>query len=161
MSCPDVPARRIADVVGRRIGLDDGDVVDAAAHARRPDRPEAERAQHRIVREVDGRRRRRHGLRCAFGLSKREVSVLLRLLESGGWLTVSGISARSGRDRSVVQRAILSLMRKGIVERDHHNRAGGGYEYVYRAADKKRIKKSILEKRRAFSTMVDESLRRW
>lgn len=100
-------------------------------------------------------------LRCAFGLSKREVSVLLKLLESGQWLTVSSVSARSGRDRSVVQRAILSLMRKGIVERDHRNRPGGGYEYVYRASDKRRIKRAILEKRRAFSMMVDESLRRW
>ncbi len=100
-------------------------------------------------------------LRCAFGLSKREVSVLLRLLDSRRWLTVSRVSALSGRDRSVVQRAILSLMRKGLIERDHHNRPGGGYEFVYRASGKERIKRSILEKRRAFYNMVDESLRRW
>ncbi len=100
-------------------------------------------------------------LACSLGLSKREVAVLLRLLESRGWLTISEIASRSRRDRSVVQRALASLSAKGVVERDQRNRPGGGYEYLYRAKGKKEIKRSISGKSRAFCAMVDERLRRW
>lgn len=100
-------------------------------------------------------------LRCSLGLSAREVAVLLSLLRSGGWLKVAKISALSRRDRSVVQRALLSLMRKGIIERDQHNLDGGGYEFLYRARDKKMIKRLIIGKSRAFSAMVEASVRGW
>jgi predicted transcriptional regulator len=100
-------------------------------------------------------------LRCSFGLSEREVAVLLRLLEGGGWLPISRISSLSRRDRSVVQRALASLMAKGIVERDQHNLAGGGYEFLYRARDKPMIKRLIIGKSRAFSAMVRESVEGW
>ncbi len=43
--------------------LHDGDVVDAAAHAGRPNRAEAERLEQRVVGEVDGGGQRRGGLR--------------------------------------------------------------------------------------------------
>ncbi len=100
-------------------------------------------------------------LACALGLSKREVAVLLGLLEDGGWLAISDLSASSRRDRSVVQRALLSMIRKGIVERDQHNLDRGGYEFLYRARDKRMIKRLILGKSRAFSEMVRDRLRRW
>lgn len=100
-------------------------------------------------------------LGCAFGLSKREVSVLLRLLASGNWVPVAALASRAGRDRSVVQRALASLASKGLVERDHRNRERGGYEYVYRARDKQMIKREILGKSRAFAAMVAAEVERW
>jgi len=100
-------------------------------------------------------------LRCSFGLSKREVAVLVRMLETGSWMPVSGIAAQSRRDRSVVQRALFSLIRKGIVERSQRNRAGGGYEYLYRAHDKRALKRAILEKSRVFCQMVAGQVRQW
>ncbi len=100
-------------------------------------------------------------LACSLGLSRREVAVLMRLLESRGWLTISEISSLSRRDRSVVQRALASLSAKGVVERDQRNRAGGGYEFLYRAKGKKEIKRSILAKSRSFCSMVEGKLRRW
>lgn len=100
-------------------------------------------------------------LGCSFGLSKREVAVLLRMLEGGGWMPVWKIAAESRRDRSVVQRALFSLIKRGIVERSQHNRDGGGYEYLYRARDKSALKRAILEKSRLFCRMVAGQVRQW
>jgi predicted transcriptional regulator len=100
-------------------------------------------------------------LRCSFGLSKREAAVLMRMLESGGWMPVSRIAALSRRDRSVVQRALLSLARKGAVEREQHNKEGGGYEYLYRAKGKRAVKRAIREKSRNFCMMVDAAVASW
>jgi len=100
-------------------------------------------------------------LRCSYGLSRREVSVLLCMLGAGGWMPVSAIARLSRRDRSVVQRSLASLLSRGIAERDHHNRDGGGYEYVYRAKGKRAIKRDILEKSRLFCTMVAAQVRGW
>ncbi len=100
-------------------------------------------------------------LRCSFGLSGREVAVLLTMLDDGGWMTVSAIAGRSRRDRSVAQRALASLLSKGVAERDQRNRAGGGYEYVYRARGRRAIRRAILMKSRAFCAMVAERVREW
>lgn len=100
-------------------------------------------------------------IRCSFGLSKREVVVLLRMLEAGDWMPISSIAALSRRDRSVVQRALSALCRKGIAERDQRNRETGGYEYLYRAKDKRAIKRAIAEKSGAFMAMVQKQVRQW
>jgi predicted transcriptional regulator len=100
-------------------------------------------------------------LKCSYGLSKREAAVLLRLLGAGAWAPISRIAAQSGRDRSVLQRALFSLVKKGVVEREQRNRAGGGYEYLYRAKDKAAVKRAIREKSRHFCRMVDEAMGAW
>lgn len=100
-------------------------------------------------------------LGCSFGLSKREVAILLRMLEAGGWMPVSRIAAQTRRDRSVVQRALAALAQKGIVERSQRNRAGGGYEYLYRAKGKKALKRTILGKSRTFCRMLAGQVRQW
>jgi predicted transcriptional regulator len=100
-------------------------------------------------------------LECSFGLSRREVAILLRLLDTGDWLPVSAIAARSRRDRSVVQRGLSSLITRGLIMRDQRNRARGGYEFIYRAADKGRMKKAVLEKSVRFSAMVRRRVRDW
>ncbi|MCI0503906.1 helix-turn-helix domain-containing protein [Candidatus Micrarchaeota archaeon] len=100
-------------------------------------------------------------LGCSFGLTKREVAVLLCMLQGGGWMPVSKIARISQRDRSVVQRAILTLVNTGIVERSQRNREGGGYEYLYRASGKAALKRSILDKSRAFCARVAAQVRQW
>ena len=65
-------ARRVPHVVGRRVRRDDGEVIDAAAHVRRPDRP----PQKRLERGVGGRvnrGRRRRGLRLRSRLRSRRL----------------------------------------------------------------------------------------
>ncbi|MFN7991732.1 MAG: helix-turn-helix domain-containing protein [Candidatus Micrarchaeia archaeon] len=100
-------------------------------------------------------------LRCSFGLSKREASVLMTLLESGDPLPVSGISSLTGRDRSVVQRALLRLVEKSLADRSQRNREGGGYEYLYQARGKEKVKRAILGKSRSFLSRIQLSLRGW
>jgi len=100
-------------------------------------------------------------LRCSFGLSKLEVRVLTRLLRSPDWMAVAPLSKAMRKDRSVIQRGLSSLMAKGLIERDHHNKGSGGYEFLYRAKDKRMMKESILEKSRAFSIMVRETVKDW
>ncbi len=100
-------------------------------------------------------------LSCSFGLSRREVAVLLRILHAGDWVPVSDIAAKTRRDRSVVQRTLQKLVGKGIAERSQRNRAGGGYEYLYMARDKKALKRAILEKSRMFCLKVAAQVREW
>lgn len=100
-------------------------------------------------------------LSCSFGLSRREVAILLAMLEAGGWVPVAAIASRAGRDRSVVQRSMQKLIRKGIAERSQHNREAGGYEYLYRAKDKGAIKRAILEKSRSFCQVVQARVGEW
>lgn len=100
-------------------------------------------------------------LGCSFGLSAREVAVLMRLLGAGGWVPVSRIAAVSGRDRSVIQRTLQAMAGKGVVERSQRNRARGGYEYLYRARGKDELKKAVLEKSRSFCARVALQVRHW
>jgi len=100
-------------------------------------------------------------LRCSFGLSKGEVLVLQALLEEDGWVPTSRISSIVGRDRSVVQRGLSSLLEKGLIRREHHNKAGGGFEFLYMATDKRMIKRSILGKAKAFSDIVKRTVSSW
>jgi predicted transcriptional regulator len=100
-------------------------------------------------------------LRCSYGLSKREAAVLLRMLEGGGWMSVSRIAMLSRRDRSVVQRALARLESRGAVEREQHNRDRGGYEYLYRARGKAAMKRTIREKSRNFCRMVEGVVASW
>lgn len=100
-------------------------------------------------------------LQCSFGLSKLELSVLLALLRKDGWSSTSSLAGAIRKDRSVVQRGISSLMRKGLAEREQSNKERGGYEFLYRAKDKSAIKGLILANARAFCMMVRETVKSW
>ena len=63
---------------------------------------------------------------CSFGLSKAEVGISWVSLKAKRWASVADIAASMKRDRSVVQRGLASLLRKGVVERDQANKEGGG-----------------------------------
>ena len=100
-------------------------------------------------------------LRCSFGLSKLEVRVLMRLMDAPSWSAIPPIARSMGRDRSLIQKGLSSLLSKGIIEREQRNKPSGGYEYLYRAKDKRMIRRAILDRGRAFSLMVQEKVRRW
>jgi predicted transcriptional regulator len=100
-------------------------------------------------------------LQCSFGLSRLELSVLLALLGKKTWASTSALALELGKDRSVVQRGISSLMGKGLAEREQSNKERGGYEYVYRAKGKDEIKGQILANSRAFCAMVRETVQGW
>ncbi len=98
---------------------------------------------------------------CSFGLSKGEVSALVVLLETEKWVRVGQLAKHLGKDRSVIQRELASLLEKGLLVRDQCNKEGGGYEYLYRARNKLMIKNTILRNSRKFCVMVKTSLERW
>ncbi len=100
-------------------------------------------------------------LRCSFGLSKLEVTVFLKLLNAKDYVPVSNLSASLRRERSVVQRGLAGLMKKGLVQRDQSNKERGGYEFLYKARDKDAIKMSIVEKSRSFCTIVQKTVDDW
>jgi predicted transcriptional regulator len=100
-------------------------------------------------------------LQCSFGLSKLELSVFLALLKNKEWTSTSSLATRIRKDRSVVQRGIASLLKKGLAEREQSNKERGGYEYVYHAKNKQEIKKLILGNAQAFCAMVKETVRSW
>jgi predicted transcriptional regulator len=100
-------------------------------------------------------------LKCSFGLTSAEVRILLRMLKKPGWTTVSDIARAAGKDRSVVQRSLSSMVKKQMVERDQKNKEHGGFEFLYRPKDKKAIKKAILENSRTFYNMVQGTVKSW
>jgi predicted transcriptional regulator len=100
-------------------------------------------------------------LRCSFGLSRLEVTVFMKLLKSKEYVSVSYLSASLGRERSVVQRGLAGLMKKGLTQRDQSNKDRGGYEFLYKAKNKNAIKASIVEKSRCFCKLVQKTTSHW
>ena len=100
-------------------------------------------------------------LQCAFNLSKTEVAVLILLLKSSTWASVGDISAGVGRDRSMVQRSLSVLMGRGVVIREQNNLVNGGFQYVYMAANKQKIKLMLFDKSRQFASMVKTTVEKW
>ncbi len=73
-------------------------------------------------------------LKCAFGISCLEMEVYFTLLKNPG-LDVSMIAEKLGKDNSSVYKALKNLMDRGLVKREYRILRGGGYKYVYKAAD--------------------------
>ena len=72
-------AGRIAYIKHIRIALDDGEVVNASAHAGRPNRTKPKAAQQRIIRQIDRRRRRSRRRYIWHGWRRSLSASLLRL----------------------------------------------------------------------------------
>lgn len=80
---------------------------------------------------------------CAFGLKNSEIDTYFSLLS--GPKTVEEIRSIVGCDRSTVQRALMKLRNKGLVERETRHIKRGGYYYVYRALSANEVRRMILE----------------
>ena len=100
-------------------------------------------------------------LGCSLGISKAKAVLLSAMMEEKDWTTVASVASRLKKDRSVVQRELSSLHKKGLVSREQRNKSSGGYEYVYRAEDRKALKSAISEKSRAFVAMVNKKISNW
>jgi predicted transcriptional regulator len=85
---------------------------------------------------------------CAFGLRDTESRTYFELLFSGS-MTVEQVAAAIGRERSVVQRALKRLHKKGLAKRAkaqaQHHLEQGGYLYEYSAVSDEVVKEKILE----------------
>jgi len=84
-------------------------------------------------------------IRCAFSLNKTEYNLLIFLLKRNKRYTATQISESMNLDRTTIQKAITSLVNKGVVKRRQKNISGGGYTFLYLIEDKKGIKNKIKE----------------
>jgi predicted transcriptional regulator len=83
-------------------------------------------------------------LRCSFGLTKGEYSLLMALLKASRQLSVQEVSGLAGVDRSTAQKALSRLLEKGLVLRRQLNQSPGGYVYLYWPQKKPQIKRRVL-----------------
>lgn len=85
---------------------------------------------------------------CAFGLRNTESRLYFELLLSGA-MSVEQLASAVGKERSVVQRALKRLLKKGLVEREktqtEHHLEQGGYLYEYVAVSDDVVKGQILK----------------
>lgn len=81
---------------------------------------------------------------CAFGLRNTDSRTYFELLFSGP-MTVEQVAGVLEKDRSVVQRALKRLHKKGLVKRTERHLEQGGYLYEYNAVSDDVVKDQILE----------------
>ena len=79
---------------------------------------------------------------CAFGLRDSEIDTYFTLID--GPKTVEQISELIGKDRSTVQRVLIKLHKKNLVERSTQLIDRGGYYYEYSAKSTDKVRREIL-----------------
>ena len=84
-------------------------------------------------------------IKCSFSLNKTEYNVLMSLLKNENACTIFQISRAAKLERTTVQKAIKSLVEKGIAKRAQKNLSGGGYIFLYKPNNKDEIKSKMKE----------------
>ncbi len=79
-------------------------------------------------------------LKCSFNLNKSEYNLLQFLFGKDNSMTANEISEKLRLDRTTIQKAIKSLLEKGLVERKQENLPRGSYVFRYKAKPKEEIK---------------------
>ncbi|WP_224270642.1 helix-turn-helix domain-containing protein [Haloprofundus salinisoli] len=88
-------------------------------------------------------------LACVFGVQEHESRTYLVLLEYPG-STVAELAEELDRDRSNVNRSLMTLLEKGLAERQRRLLDPGGYVYQYTATPLPKAK-----------TMLHDALDEW
>ena len=81
---------------------------------------------------------------CGFELSRTEYAVMMHLLSNAEELMAREIAKDLDKDRTTVQRAVMSLTEKNILRRRQSNNPRGGYTFFYSIKDKDQHKQRIL-----------------
>ena len=100
-------------------------------------------------------------MRCSFGLTKTEHKILLNLLKSESENSVKSISAELSLERSTVQKAIKTLIKKGLIERKQYNLDEGGFRFYYHSIPKQDIKQKLLKSVRDWHSSVERMIDKW
>ena len=79
-------------------------------------------------------------IRCSFDLNKTEYNVLIFLLKNEREKTVSKIAKGMNLERTTIQKAMKSLLKKQLINRLRRNLTKGGYTYLYKVSEKDEIK---------------------
>ncbi len=81
---------------------------------------------------------------CSFNLNKTDLKILKFFLKYNKSVTVKELSSFVKLERSGVQKSIIHLVEKGLVERRQINNERGGFFYRYSLKDKEELKNTIL-----------------
>ncbi len=100
-------------------------------------------------------------LRCSSNLNSTEYKILKYLMKQKGEKSIIDISKGINRDRTTAQRAIMSLLEKGVVKRRQYNLKNGGYVYYYSPKDKELIKEQVKNIFDSFNKIVLEEIEQW
>jgi len=82
-------------------------------------------------------------LKCSFSLNKSEYNLLVYLLDKDNAMTANQVAGKLGLDRTTIQKAIKSLLGKGLVNRMQENLPRGSYVFKYSAKPKDEIKRDV------------------
>ena len=98
---------------------------------------------------------------CGFELTRTEYTVMMHLLSNAEELTAREIAKDLGKDRTTVQRAVMSLTEKNILRRRQSNNPRGGYTFLYSIKDKERLKQRILSVIQRWTDEVRREMIAW
>ncbi len=100
-------------------------------------------------------------IKCTFNLSESEVKVLLTLMDCKSGECVNSVAKKLERDRSTIQKTILKLLDKGLVEKRKLNLEDGGYIFHYTPKSKPVIKKQMLNSIETWHSNVKKEILKW
>ena len=100
-------------------------------------------------------------VRCSFNINKTEYKVLVFLLRHKQEYSVQEIAEKLGKERTTIQKAIKSLLAKGLLFRRQVNLDNGGYVYYYSIKNKEEIKKRIIELVDSWTRAVKKAVESW
>ncbi|MCD6478236.1 MAG: MarR family transcriptional regulator [Candidatus Aenigmarchaeota archaeon] len=83
-------------------------------------------------------------LRCSFNITKTEYKVLYFILRHKKEYTASCISRKMGLERTTIQKALKSLVNKGLLKRRKKILLSGGYVFLY-DVDKEVVKGKVKD----------------
>ena len=98
---------------------------------------------------------------CSFDLTKTEYGILAYLLQQPEPLPITTIAQANRLERSTVQKSIVALLARGLVERRQINHPGGGYRYIYAVIERDDIKQRIRTIVDGWHKKVLEAVQGW
>ena len=87
-------------------------------------------------------------LRCLLNLTRTEYRVLTALMKQE--MDAKSLAALLDLDRSTVQKALMSLVERGLVRRRKVGLPRGGYKFLYRSLSPEEMK-----------SLLNDAIRRW
>lgn len=101
-------------------------------------------------------------VKCAFGLTKAECSVLEFFMENMGvGYTTDVLSEKLKLNLTTIQKATKKLSEKNIVVKKQKNLDRGGYVYCYTTNDKSIIQQELKNIIKTWSNKVEENIDAW
>jgi len=96
---------------------------------------------------------------CSFDITKTEYELLFSTTNEAR--TINDIAGQQRLERSTVQKAIARLHQKELLQRHQRNLSTGGYQYVYSAIDRQRLKDRLLKAVDGWHKNVVTAVDRW